>query len=481
MTVTTSPATASETTAPAWETPSGSALTWLLAGAFCLAAGGLLLTLAAAQSVAPDLFTMGASTAVGRIRPAAHLLLVYGGLGMIGSGVALDITRRLARAPVQLDKAVRAAGAIMTLGVVGSAGAVLLGHSTGRVGFEMPRPFAVLIALGQLLVLCAVLRTASKRTDDEVHPALWFLVAALFCAPFVVLAGALPRVRGINDEIVLAFGLSGLKLLWLVPLGIGVALYVVPAASRAPLHSRQLASIAFWGWFVLAPFAGPVRLVAGPAPEWLETVGIAATIALGVPVLALLVLLLTTYSRRTSLAHAADLRFALAGVGLLALWGVLAAATAGRTAGDVLHATVFADGLAELALSGVAGALLLAGLFHCLPAVTGNHLANPRVAAAAVWLLVAGAVVIALSLLVAGYVEGVMWAQGVRTGQATNSGQGFVDVINATRPLLWLRVAGEALVVVAWVAAFQQVFSTSAYGDPLPEPTTAPGTLPARG
>jgi cbb3-type cytochrome oxidase subunit 1 len=467
VTVTTAPSTAPESTAPEWETPSGSTLTWLLAGVFCLAAGGLLLTLAAAQSVAPDLFTIGPSTAVGRIRPAAFVLLVYGGLGMVGSGVALDVARRLSRVPVQLDKAVRAAGALVTLGVALSVGAILTGHSTGRVGFEMPRPLAAVIALGQLLVLCAVLRTVSKRDADEVHPALWFVVAALFCAPFVLLAGALPRVHGINDELVVAFGLSGLKLLWLVPLGIGVALYAVPAGARSPLHSRQLAGVAFWGWFLLAPFAGPVRLVAGPAQNWLETLGVAATIALGVPVLAVVVLLLTTYSRRTSLAHGADLRFGLAGVGLLAVWGVLAATTAGRTAGALLHSTVFADGLAELALFGVAGSFLLAGLFHCLPAVTGNRLANPRVAAAAVWLLAGGALLVVLSLLVGGYVQGVLWADAVRTNAPSATGGRFVDVINAVRPLLWLRVLGEAMVVVAWVAALQQVFSTSAYGDPL--------------
>jgi cbb3-type cytochrome oxidase subunit 1 len=424
--------------------------------------------MAAAQSVAPDLLTIGASTAVGRIRPAAFLLIVYGGLGMIGSGVALDIARRLSRVPVQLEKVARAAGAVMTAGVGLAVGAVVTGHSTGRSGFEMPRGIAVVIALGQLLVLAAVLRTVSQRVTEEVHPALWFVVAGLFSAPFVVLAGALPAVHGVNDELVVAFGLSGLKLLWLVPLGIGTALYVVPAAARAPLHSRQLAAVAFFGWFVLAPFAGPARLVAGPAQNWVETVGIAATFALAVPVLAVVLLLVMTYARRTSLAHAADLRFALAGTGLLAAYGVLAAATAGRTAGDLLHATVFADGLAELALA-VAGAFLLAGAFHCLPSVTGHRVANPRIAGGAVWLLVLGALTVALSLLVAGYVEGVLFAQSVRAGTSP-TGAAFVDVTNAIRPLLWLRVLGEGLLVLAWVTAFQQVFSTSAYGDPLAEP-----------
>ena len=75
------------------------------------------------------------------------------------------------------------------------------------------------------------------------------------------------------------------------------------------------------------------------------------------------------------------------------------------------------------------------------------------------------ALVIALSLLVAGYVQGVLWAQGVRSGVSTFAGNEFVDVTDAIRPLLWLRVIGEALVMLAWVTAFQQVFSTSTADD----------------
>jgi cbb3-type cytochrome oxidase subunit 1 len=223
--------------------------------------------------------------------------------------------------------------------------------------------------------------------------------------------------------------------------------------------------VAFWGWFVFAPFAGPVRLLGGPAQDWLESVGVAATIALGVPILAVVVLLLATYARRTSLAHSADLRFGLAGVGLLGVFGVLGMVSASRTAGDFLHASVFSDGMAELALFGVAGSFLLAGVFHALPSVTGNRVANPRVAGASVWLLAGGALLIALSLLTAGYVQGVLWAQGVRSGVATFAGNEFVDVTDAIRPLLWLRVIGEGLVFLAWVTAFQQVFSTSTADD----------------
>jgi cbb3-type cytochrome oxidase subunit 1 len=107
-------------------------------------------------------------------------------------------------------------------------------------------------------------------------------------------------------------------------------------------------------------------------------------------------------------------------------------------------------------------------VFHELPAVSGNRITNPRVGGAAVWLLAIGATVVVLSLLAAGYVQGVLLAEGVRTGTENATGEGWVAITDAIRPLLWLRAIGEGLVAVALVSAFQQVFSTSTAGDPLP-------------
>ncbi len=452
---------------PGWEAPSGAALTWITVGGLFLVAGGLVLLLTSAQQIAPGLFTGGATTSIGRLRPAGLVLLTFGGLGMVGSGVALDIARRLSRSPVQLELVAKAAGALMTLAVAVGAGSIVAGQSSGRTGLELRRIVTVPLAVALLLLAVVVIRTVATRERDEVHPALWFICAAVVAGPVVLLGGSLPRLAGVNDATVTAFATSGLLLLWLVPLGIGTACYVLPAACRAPLPSRRLAGVAFWGWLVFAPFAGPARLLSTPAQEWLETIGIAATIGLLVPLLAVVTLLLSAYARRNSQRHGADLRFALAGTGLLALAGPLLWLHSSRTAGDYLGASVSAQGLHELLLAGVAGAFLIAGAYHVLPALTGNYLSNGRVAGNQVWLHASGATLVALSLLVAGYVEGSLWAEGVRSGVPVFTGVGWQIVTDTIRPLLWLRVVGEALLAASWIGLFQQTFSTVAYGEPL--------------
>lgn len=456
-----------EAAQPAWARPSAAALTWVTVGASFLLLGVLVLLLTAVQQVSPGFATLGASTSFGRLRPVALTLIGYGGLGMIGTGVAIDVARRLGRSAVRLDLLARAAGALTTLSVAGGCVAILAGHTTGRPGLELPRPFAVPLALGLLLAATVFFRTLAGRDADEVHPALWHLSAGLLAGPVLLLLGTMPRVAGVNDDVVRVFATNGLLLLWLVSLGIGAALYVVPQASRSALYSGRLAALGFWGWVAIAPLSAPARLVSGPAQEWLETIGIAASIALVAPALAICVNLVKTYTRRTSLTHPAELRFALLGAVLLAIAVSFGALSSGRNAGDMLHLTVATEGAAEVMTLGVAGALILGGLCHVLPGLAERRPANPVVAGRAAWWLGSGVALVGLSLLAGGLVQGALWTAAVRDGGDAVTGAGWRVVADSLRPLLWARVLGEVLVVVGVTLVFQQVLATTAYGDAL--------------
>jgi cbb3-type cytochrome oxidase subunit 1 len=462
-----------QTTPDEGDQPSAAALTWVTVGASLLMIGGVLYLLTALQELSADVFDLGEASSFERLRPVAHTLVTFGGLGMLGTGVALDLVRRLGHGRAQLDLVARAAGALTTLGVVGGSVAILLGHGTDRAGVDLPWPFAVPVALGLLLAAVTAVATTFRRPHDSLHPSGWHLLAALAQAPVLVVVGIFARGSGVSGRTAHAFSSSGLMLLWLVSLGVGIALYVVPTASRAPLHSRQLALIGFWGWVLLAPLAGLSRLMSEPTTDRLESIGAAASVALVVPALAIAINLFATYSGRTSLAFSADVRLGLLGAGLLVTAAAFAALEP-TSVGDTLHDTYFSAGLRELWIFGAAAALVVAGVYHCLPGLTRHRLANPRFAASHAWLLVAGAGLVFLGLAVAGYTQGALLDVAGEDGAA----RGVLD--HAARPLLNLRLIGEALLVLTWVSVFQQVFSTSAYSDPLPETGQAPGSALVR-
>jgi cbb3-type cytochrome oxidase subunit 1 len=452
-----------------WERPSAAALTWVTFGASLLMVGGVLYLLTALQEVSADVFDLGKASSFDRLRPVAHTLVFFGGLGMIGTGVALDLVRRLSRAPGQLDLVARGAGALTTLGVLGGCVALLLGHGTDRAGVDLPWPFAAPVALGLLLAAVTAVATMFRRRRDSLHPAAWHLLAALAQAPVLVVIGIFARSSGVTGRTAHVFSSSGLLLLWLVSLGLGVALYVVPTAARTHLYSRELSLIGFWGWVLLAPLAGMSQLLSGPTTDRLESIGAAASVALVVPALAIALNLVLTHSHRSSVAAAADLRLALLGGGLTLVAAVFAALEP-TSVGDTLHDTYFTAGLRELWLFGAAAALLVAGAYHCLPGLTGHRLANPRFAASHAWLIAVGVGLVFLGLGIAGYTQGTLLDVSGIEGVA----RGALD--DAARPLLNLRLLGELLLVFTWISVFQQVFSTAAYSDPLPESGDQPGT-----
>lgn len=459
---TSTPAASAPPAADDWERPSAAALTWVTVGASLLMIGGALYLLTALQEVSADVFDLGAASSYERLRPVAHTLVFFGGLGMLGTGVALDLVRRLSHAPAPLEIVARAAGALTTLGVVGGCVALLLGHGTDRPGVDLPWPFAVPVAIGLLLAAVTAVATMFHRRQDSLHPSAWHLLAALAQAPVLVVIGIFARSSGVTGRTSHAFASSGLLLLWLVSLGVGIALYVVPTASRAPLWSRELSLVGFWGWVLIAPLVGLSRLLSGPTADRLENIGAAASVALVVPALAIALNLVRTYAHRSSVAVVADLRLALLGAGLVVVAAVFTALEP-LSVGDTLHDTYFSAGLLELWLFGAAAALIVAGVYHCLPGLTGHRLANPRFAAAHAWLLVAGVALAFLGLAVAGYTQGTLLDVGGDAGAA----RGALDA--AARPLLHLRLVGEGLLVLTWVSVFQQVFSTAAYSDPLPK------------
>ncbi|MFN2626380.1 MAG: cbb3-type cytochrome c oxidase subunit I, partial [Mycobacteriales bacterium] len=328
------------------------------------------------------------------------------------------------------------------------------------------------IAVGLALAAVAVLRTVAVQPDDEVHPALWFVGAGVASGPALLLVGTAPRLAGVNDAVLVAFTGNGLALLWLGSVAIGAALYVLPTESGVPLYSRSLAALGFWGWVVLAPLAAGAKLLSGPAPDWWETLGTAASIALLIPVLAIVTVLALTYARRVpSGTHSAALRFALAGTVFFGLYGGLRAVGALRTVASVLHLTVAIDAGTELALYGVIGSWLAAGVYAALPALTGNTALSPAAQRRHVWLVVSGVALVVVPLLVGGIVQGALWQAGVRDGSGVFLGSGWSLVSDAVRPWLWARAAGEAVLFLAWGTLFQQVLSTYSYGQPL---ATAP-------
>ncbi len=134
------------------------------------------------------------------------------------------------------------------------------------------------------------------------------------------------------DAILAWFYGHGIVGLFLTPLAIAIAYYVVPRVARSPLYSHTLSLIGFWTILVIYTHIGTHHILQAPVPVWLKTMAVSGSIAMIIPVFTVLVNLWLTMRGRLGLFHA-DIggKYIMAGL----VWYILTC-TQGSTPGIYL-------------------------------------------------------------------------------------------------------------------------------------------------
>jgi cytochrome c oxidase cbb3-type subunit I len=79
---------------------------------------------------------------------------------------------------------------------------------------------------------------------------------------------------------------GNLIFLWLVPVGLAAAYYIIPKVVGRPIHSYQLSTGAFWSIMALGGWTGLQDLIGGPLPTWMTALSGGAQILMLLPVIA---------------------------------------------------------------------------------------------------------------------------------------------------------------------------------------------------
>ncbi len=423
--------------------------------ALFLLAGTAAALLAALQLVWPDTLGGIAVLSYGRLAPAANTLLLLGWLavGLFGAGY-LVVGRSLG-VPTWGGSVPLVSLALVAGGTAAGVVAVLLGGMEARELAELPLWADVIVAAGLLGGAFAATRTADPATNRDVPPAVWFALAGMWWTALAFVVANVPGLSGVNDEIQAAFGIGALLFGALPAIGLAGAYHVVSglAASEpedggepedADDDPDSLARIGFWSLLFAAGWVGPGLLVHGPAPGWLETVGVAFAILYLLPVLVIVTDLVRRMEGRWA-AAAGDTgaHFLALGVGLLPLLAVANVAGTLRASASVVGFTSWWDGFLALAMFGVLGSLLF-GLVHVLHGLAGAR-----------WhfgLTAAGVALTVGALWAAGLQAGYTWVGTSNSGEAADVGLGFRNAVEPLAAWFEWRAAGLALLLAGALA-----------------------------
>ena len=148
------------------------------------------------------------------------------------------------------------------------------------------------------------------REEKLLYVSIWYAFGALIFTFFIYFFGNAvwnPRtgaITGMPDGILAWFYGHGVVGLFLTPLAVGLAYYVIPIVSRAPLFSHAVSLVGFWTILMFYPHIGTHHLLQTPAPTWLKIVAITGSIGMLIPVFAVLVNLWLTMRGKLGQIHA---------------------------------------------------------------------------------------------------------------------------------------------------------------------------------
>ncbi|MBA3848759.1 MAG: hypothetical protein C0502_02030 [Opitutus sp.] len=425
-----------------------------------LVIGGALQLVAAIQLHTPGFLSFLAGCewfTHGRIAAAASAVLTYGWGFNAGLGVALWLMARLSAAALRhggwLIVACKAWNITVGLGLLG----ILMGGTTSFELLEFPRWVTLMLLGAYALMGVWAITTFSVRNTEHVYASQWYVFAAIVFFPWLfalaqTMLFATPT-HGAVQAIVHAWYVNGLYGLWFTPLALAAAYYFLPKITGKPIHDYYLAPFGFWWLLATSALAGGSRLIGGPVPAWVPTLGSVANFMLVVAVLIVLKNFFGTLRGNLgALKDSVTLKFIFVSVLGFAAAGVLNFALSLRGVAMNLQFTLIGELRDWTIVYACFATAMFGAAYFIVPRLAGVAWHSSALVKAHFYSTVAG-----IALLAAVMVYG-----GVEQGRLLNTTTvGFGEITAALKPWLMLRSVGFMILLTGHLAFAINFFWTA--------------------
>jgi cytochrome c oxidase cbb3-type subunit 1/cytochrome c oxidase cbb3-type subunit I/II len=430
---------------------------FFLSSAVWFVAGTTAGLIDATHMAAPDLLGNISWLVFGRLRPMHTNLVIFGFVGSALLGAAHYVVSTLLQTPLYSERLGKTSLWVWNLSIAAGTVTLSLGYSQGREYAEWIWPIDVTILLTLALMFYNLLQTAIRRREKLLYVSNWYIFAALVFTFFIYFFGnavwnpGTGAISGMPDAILAWFYGHGVVGLFLTPLAVGVAYYIIPIVSRSPLYSHTLSLAGFWTILMIYTHIGTHHLLQTPAPTWLKVLAITGSIAMLAPVMTVLVNLWLTMRGRLGYIHS-DIggKFVFAGL----VWYILTCLQGPLQSLPVIqrvtHLNNWVIAHAHMGVLGFSGTIALGGIYFILPRITGRPLYNGRLADIQYWLVLLG---------MAGFF-GVLTAAGLIQGNSWLNGETVYRVLPAIHPYMVLRTGIGVLLLGGAVIGLYNIYKS---------------------
>ncbi len=437
----------------------------------------------ALKFVWPDFLGGVAWLSFGRLRPFHVNGALFGWLSMSNLGIMLYILPRLTGVRLWSERLGNVTCLLWNVVMLLSAISLPLGYTQGREYAEFVLPLDLIFTLCLVLLIYNVFKTVAMRREKWMYVSLWYFLATLIWAPFIFLVGnnfmmdwtglgGRGVVPGINDAMLNWWYGHNVIGMWFSTLGLGIFYYFLPVLTKNPLYSHRLSMIGFWTLAFFYVWNGQHHLIYGPGPDWLESVAIAFSVLMVIPVFAVVYNFFKTASGKWHLMfdgsyEAVPLKFLLVG-GLAYLLTCTQGSliNAPRTTNEYFHFTYWTIGHAHLAFLGTFTFINMGAIYYVMPRIQGMQM-DRRLANWHFGLFIAGIIVFLGVLHTAGIVQGAMWTAKIEEidfitdAVILRPAVEFVDVVRSLHPFYCAMLVGAAFMVAGIMTFVVNVLRTA--------------------
>jgi cytochrome c oxidase cbb3-type subunit 1 len=208
-------------------------------------------------------------------------------------------------------------------------------------------------------------------------------------------------VRGVAQAVAAGWYAQGAWTLWLAPLALAGAYYIVPKTAGRVLPAYEEAPLAFWTLIFVGAWTGGRHLIGGPVPAWIPTM---ATVS---SVLLLFHYVVVALNFRIVFGvKGTAVRFIRFGFMAYLVVGIVETITAFRAVAVETQFTFLANAISQLGTYGAISMMLFGAIYYMVPRLTGNPWASSGLTGGHTALVIFGIVGSVLTLFVAGWTQG---------------------------------------------------------------------------
>ncbi|HEY3441751.1 MAG TPA: cbb3-type cytochrome c oxidase subunit I [Paludibaculum sp.] len=428
---------------------------------------GIIAVTIAAKFVWPSLLGSVQYLTYGRLRPLHVNGMLFGWLLAADMGLSFFMIPRLCGTKLWSEKLGVATAALWNVIILGAVVSLLMGWNQGLEYAELPLALDVLVVVAWIMFGANIFLTIANRKYVQMYVSIWYIMGTILWTAFVYLTG--------NFAVLFATGVNQANLNWMyvhnavglifTPVGLAIAYYFIPKASNTPLHSHKLSMIGFWSLAFVYVWTGAHHMLHGPISQWLQTIAIAFSVMLLIPVWAVVYNFFATMKGQWhQLKDNVPLKFLMSGVVFYLLTCFQGPMHSLRTVNAIVSKTDWIPGHAHMAVLGAFSFFAIAGTYYMIPRVFKTELFSEALGNWSFWMLMMGGLGFFVTLWLGGFWQGWQW---------NNPSIPFIDTVVALKPVWIVRFFSGILMFVGIVLFAYNIMATILGAKDRPEAAAA--------